>query len=347
MDTLTHALSGALLARASAPKHAQPPSLRRRVAAGFLACASPDLDVVVGIFGPVAFIENHRGVTHSLVLLPVWALLYSFLLAKILREPLGARALYAVTAMSLALHIAGDLITTYGTMILAPFSNWRAQIGTTFIIDPWFTGIIVAGLAASAALRRSRLPAAAALALLAGYVGFQYLQKEKAVAFGERYALEHGLRGASVNVQPRPLSPFNWTVFVSDSQSHHFANVNLVRDAPRATRDGDGFIARLDSAYLPLAQARWETRARFGEDPYAALARDAWSSPALAVFRWFAQLPAFDGLELFRLESTGQESTCVRFIDLRYVVYGRETLPFRYGACRDSPGVPWRLVPPG
>ena len=340
MDTLTHALSGALLARATAPRDAPPPSLRRRIAGGFLACASPDIDVAVGFLGPVAFIENHRGVTHSLVLLPLWALLYSFLLAKILREPLGARALYAVTAMSLALHIAGDLITTYGTMILAPLSDWRAQIGTTFIIDPWFSGVIVAGLAASWTLRRlGRWPAVAACALLAGYVGFQYLQREKAVAFGERYAKEQGIQGASVNVQPRPVSPFNWTVFVYDTDGYRFANVNLVRDAPRVHREGDGFVARLDSAYLPLAQARWQKRARFGEGAEAALARDAWNSPALAPFRWFAQLPAFDGFE--------QGSACVRFVDLRYIVPGRDTLPFRYGACRDGPGAAWRLLAPG
>ena len=340
MDTLTHALSGALLARATAPKDSPLPSLRRRIAAGFLACASPDLDVVVGAFGPVAFIENHRGVTHSLVLLQLWALLYSFLLAKILREPLGGRALYAVTAMGLALHIAGDVITTYGTMILAPFSSWRAQIGTTFIIDPWFSGIIFAGLAASWALRRlGRWPAVAACAILAGYVGFQYLQKEKAIEFGERYASEHGIAGARINVQPRPVSPFNWTVFVSDAEWHYFANVNLVRQVPRPAVAGDGFIARLDSAYLPLAQAHWQKRARFGDDPDAALVRDAWGSPALAPFRWFAQLPAFDGFEA--------GSTCVRFIDLRYIVPGRAALPFRFGACRDAPGAQWRLLPPG
>src|SRR5262249_14512766 len=159
MDTLTHALSGALLARATAPRDEPRPPLRRRIAAGFLACASPDLDIVSAMVGPVAYLENHRGVTHSLILLPLWALLYSWILAKILREPRGWRGLYGITAMGLALHVAGDVITTYGTMILAPFSNWRAEIGTTFIIDPWFTGIILAGLLASLALRRARWPA--------------------------------------------------------------------------------------------------------------------------------------------------------------------------------------------
>jgi len=45
----------------------------RRIAAGFFACAAPDLDFVTGFAGPVSYLENHRGVTHSLILLPLWA----------------------------------------------------------------------------------------------------------------------------------------------------------------------------------------------------------------------------------------------------------------------------------
>ena len=206
MDTLTHALSGALLARATAPKDAPQGSIPRRVAAGFLACAAPDLDFVAGFAGPVQYLLNHRGVTHSLLMLPLWALPLSWLLAKMLREPRGWRALYGVTALSIGLHIAGDVITTFGTMVLAPLSDWRAQIGTTFIIDLWFTGIIAAGLIASAFLRRARWPAVAASAVLVGYVGFQYLQKERAIEFGERYARNHGIGGATINAQPRPVS---------------------------------------------------------------------------------------------------------------------------------------------
>src|SRR5689334_4217453 len=172
MDTLTHALSGALLARATASKDAPPRSLPRRIAAGFLACASPDLDFVVGWFGPVAYLENHRGVTHSLLLLPLWALGLSWLLAKILREPGGWRALYGITAMAIGAHVAGDLITSYGTMILAPFSDWRAGIGTTFIIDLWFSGIIIVGLLGCLFLQKTRIPAVSGLLALAGYVGF-------------------------------------------------------------------------------------------------------------------------------------------------------------------------------
>lgn len=335
MDTLTHALSGALLARATAQGVASQMALPRRITAGFLACAAPDLDIVFRFFGPVAYLENHRGVTHSLILLPLWALLYSWILAKILRERRGWRMLYLITALSLALHVAGDIITSYGTMILAPLSDWRAQIGTTFIIDPWFSGIILAGLALSAILRHSRWPAIVGCALLASYVGFQYVQRENAIAFGERYAGEQGLRGATVNVQPRPASPFNWTVFVSDADAHRFAHVNLIRETSRPAGAEDGFFAKIDSVYEPLSAAHWETRPRYGEGAEKALAQEAWNSQVMGVYRWFADLPAFDGAS----------STCAWFIDLRFYTPGR-TQPFRYGACRDQPAGPWKLVTP-
>ena len=120
MDTLTHALSGALLARATAPGGATGAQRLKRVVAGFLACAAPDLDFVVGFLGPVRYLELHRGVSHSLLLLPAWAWLLSWLLAALLRDRRGWRAYFGVTGMGLAAHIAGDVITSFGTMVLAP-----------------------------------------------------------------------------------------------------------------------------------------------------------------------------------------------------------------------------------
>ena len=173
MDTLTHALSGALLARATVPRDAPPRSIPRRIAAGFFACAFPDIDFVIGFVGPVEYLLHHRGATHSLVLLPLWALVVAWILAKILREPRGWHALYGVSALGIGAHVLGDLVTSYGTMILAPLSDARYGWGTTFIIDVWFSGVIVAGLAASAVRYRSRLPSVAACAALVAYVLFQ------------------------------------------------------------------------------------------------------------------------------------------------------------------------------
>jgi len=307
MDTLTHALSGALIARATAARDAPRDEVRRRVAAGFLACAAPDLDIVFAFFGQLEYLTNHRGITHSLVLLPLWALLLSWLLARILREPRGWRALYGVSALA---------------------------IGTTFIIDLWFTGIIVAGLVASRVWRNRRLPAIAATAVLLGYIGAQAVLKYQAEEFGDKYAASIGLARAQVTVQPQPLSPFNWMVFVSDDTAHRYTRVNLLRKTYLPVASDAGFFARVEAAYRPLNLAQWETRPRYGATPEEQmLARDAWGSPALAFFRWFAELPAFDGIS--------QGSTCVWFVDLRFATPGRDAMPFRFGACR-KPGEPWR-----
>jgi inner membrane protein len=326
-----------LLARATAPKDAPPRSLPRRIAAGFFACAAPDLDFVTGLAGSVEYLTQHRGVTHSLILLPLWAFAVSWLLAKILREPRGWRALYGVSAMSIGLHIAGDVITSFGTMVLAPFSDWRAALGTTFIIDPWFSGIIVAGLILSIFFRKAKFPSIAALAFLVCYLGFQYVQKEKALEFGVEYAKTRAMKDAKITAYPRPVSPFNWTVFVSDDNAHRFSHINLYRTEAKPYRPGDGFIARIDSPYLPLAQAIWVRRTRYGETDQDFI-REVWNADALAVYRWFADLPAFDGLS--------KDPTCAFFADLRFLTPGREGTPFRYGACRDRPGAPWRLQPP-
>jgi inner membrane protein len=333
MDTLTHALSGALLARATAGSDAPPRSIPRRVAAGFFAAAAPDLDFALALVSPLLYLEQHRGPTHSFILLPVWALVLSWALAKLLREPRGWRALYGVTALGLGVHILGDLITSFGTIIFAPLSYERYGWGTTFIIDLWFSGIILAGLAASLLWRATRLPAVAASVVLVGYVGFLGVLKERALEYARDYARAQGLANVDFTAYPRAVSPFNWTVYASDELSHRYAHVNLVRKEPLPP--AHDFVGRMNSAFQPLALAQWETRPRYGASAAEqALARSAWESPALGFMRWFAEKPAFDGL--------GRGSTCVWFVDLRFVNPGREWVPFQYGACRESESAPWR-----
>jgi inner membrane protein len=338
MDTLTHALSGALLARATAPQQADEKTLplRRRLFIGFLAAAVPDLDFVISYVGPVEYILHHRGVTHSLVLLPLWAFLLARLCAVLWRDR-PWKAYFGIIAMCLGLHVAGDWITSFGTMVLAPFSDLRVGIGTTFIIDLWFTGIIVVGLAVAAVWRRSPIPAIAGLAALCGYVAFQGVMLQRAIEWGEAYARDAGLKQAKVSAQPRPVSPFNWMVLVEHGEEMRYSLVNLVRREALQPGADAGFITRLDAVYLPLAQAQWVLATRFGtSDRERAIAREAWNQPQLAFYRWFAEHPV-----LLRVDA-GNPSTCVWFQDLRFFTPGRQSWPFRYGMCREDGGR-WEL----
>jgi inner membrane protein len=339
MDTLTHALSGALIARAVAPAQTRPaaPTTRQLVMAGTVAALFPDTDILTTLLSPLTYLTLHRGVTHSFLLLPVWAVLLALLMALTTRKLPAWRDYVLVCGLGVGIHILGDWITSFGTMFLAPLSDARFALGTTFIVDLAFTGIILAGLFASLLWRKSRIPATAALTVLCGYVGMQAWLRQQAIEFGERYAEANGLIGAQVDALPRPPLPGNWTVVVSAGEEYRFAHINLWRDSvPNAAPDA-GLIARIHASFAPPANATWEATARFGlSEADRALALEAWGQGQFGFYRWFAELPA-----LYRIDR-GNPSTCVWFQDLRFLTPGRVASPFRYGLCREAGG-PWGL----
>jgi len=338
VDPVTHALSGALLARATAPRQARIP-VAARVAAGLAAAVFPDVDWVLTLVSPVAYLTGHRGVTHSVVLLPFWAWLLAWACAKLDRGR-GAtwRDYFGVCALGVGIHILGDLITSFGTIVLAPLSDARFALSTTFIVDLWLTGIILAGLAASAVWRRSRVPATIGLGLVAGYVGLQAVLHSRAVDFGVAYARAAGLAATRVDAIPRPVSPFNWMIVIDTPELYHHAFVNLVRDrAPPAPTPASGFIAQLDAAYQPLAAAKWIATEKLGPAGASrALARKVLESSELGFYRWFAEYPV-----LYRIDR-GNPSTCVWFDDLRFETPGRDSSFFRFGMCAEGESGDWR-----
>ena len=340
MDTLTHALSGALLARATTGIEKPALPLGRRVAIGALVAAFPDIDIIASWISPLSYLYHHRGVTHSLLMLPLWTVLLALIFALIWRRGPGWKTYVPVVSLSLAVHIAGDWITTFGTMIFAPLSDFRHGIGTTFIIDLWFSGIIVAGLAASLIWRRSRKPAVAGLTVLAAYVVMQYALLQQAVDFGERHARATGMTKARVTAMPRPVSPFNWMVVIENGTDYHYSHINLIRKSVHAAAADAGFIARLDAVYRPLDQALWDTNVRFGKGAQGAAVRAVFEHPQFAFFRWFAAYPALHSVD------GDAAQLCVWFKDLRFLTPGREGFPFIYGMCSNSAGPmrPFRLL---
>jgi inner membrane protein len=340
MDTLTHALSGALVARATAREAAQPGALtlNQRVAAGFLAAAFPDIDFALRLVDTLTYLNLHRGLTHSLVMLPVWTLLLAWLLSRLLPGRPPWRALAEPVALGLAMHIAGDAITAYGTTIFAPLSNLQVEFPLVYVVDPWVTGILVAGLACATVSRTSgRAVAAAFLALLAAYVGFLAVLQQRAVAAGVAHASARGWVQPAVTALPQPFSPFHWKIVIAAGDFYEVADVSLWRRRPREDPGREAWmLRRIAAGYRPVAAALWQRHTRHGETAAEIeLAQEVWRQPVMAPFRRFAAYPALDGIAI------GPREACVWFVDLRF------TLPaappsFRYGACREGDG-PWEL----
>jgi inner membrane protein len=291
---------------------------------------------VLSFISPSAYLLYHRGVTHSLIMLPIWAIALAWIFARL--DPARPRwqAYFGVVAGSIGIHILGDVITSFGTVMLAPLSDRRFALDTTFIIDLWFTGIIVVALLAAWVFRRSRIPAVIGLVVLAGYVGLQGYAHGVAVEFGREYAQAQGIPSAKVTAQPRPVSPFNWMVVVENGEEFRYAFVNVLRQKPRpAPAPGAGLIERLDAAYVPLANATWQRAERFGAPSAREQAMEAWRAEPLGFFRWFAAYPV-----LLRIDHA-TAARCVWFRDLRFLTPGRDSWPFQFGVCRNGGDDTW------
>ena len=134
MDPVTHAASGALLMLAL-PRR---PQTRWAVPLAALATASPDIDTAF-CWTPELFLDLHRGITHSLAFLPLFAFLLA-LLARPLRRPqtpgrFSLAGCWLLCAGCLGLHLWLDAVTSYGTMMLLPFSHFRVRLNAVFIVD--------------------------------------------------------------------------------------------------------------------------------------------------------------------------------------------------------------------
>lgn len=307
------------------------------VALGFVAAAFPDSDVVLRVVSDLAYLRGHRGVTHSLLLLPLWALLLGWLASHAFRRREAWRRYAWLAAACIGIHIAGDWITQFGTMLFAPLSDARFGLGSVFIIDLVFSGIIVAGLVVSAVLWRSRLPALLALLLLLpAWVGVTVIGRNEALSFARDYVRQHGIQAQIIDAAPRPGSPFNWSVVVFDGTRYHVAHVNTRRSEPLVAGADANFVRRFSAPYAPLHLAQWEQLEKFGTDA-PALAREVWEHPDFAFFRWFAMYPL-----AYRVEQHAQD-TCVWYRDLRFGFPGRTSTPFRFGMCRNGTDDAWSL----
>jgi membrane-bound metal-dependent hydrolase YbcI (DUF457 family) len=154
MDTITHGIAGALLAKAAfngADLFPPEPVHKRRIITWSLTLGAifPDSDVLRDFISrdPMLMITWHRSLTHSLLCMPIWTVLLAALTFAVCRwrkwdspSYIGLCGLWAVGILS---HIFLDLVTTFGTMIWSPYRWSRPAWDILFIIDFSFTAILL------------------------------------------------------------------------------------------------------------------------------------------------------------------------------------------------------------
>jgi len=154
MDTITHGIAGALVSKAifrGDDLFAARSMNRQRLVTWSLTLGAifPDADTFRDMFShnPLLIITWHRSVTHSFLMLPLWALLLALGTQQIARwrrwdSPPFAK-LFAIYAVGILSHIFLDLVTTFGTMIWSPWAWSRPAWDLLFIVDFTFTAIVL------------------------------------------------------------------------------------------------------------------------------------------------------------------------------------------------------------
>ena len=143
MDNLTHSLVGLTAAKAGLEK-LSPGATTLCI----LAANAPDVDILVLIFkGRWAFLQHHRGLTHSIVgaaglalALPLVFYLGDWIIAQIRkREPrVRLKGLLLASILTTATHPLLDWTNNYGIRLLLPWNPRWFYGDFAFVIDPFF-----------------------------------------------------------------------------------------------------------------------------------------------------------------------------------------------------------------
>lgn len=336
MDTATHALLGALAVQAMPSRgDGTPLTSGKRMVIAAAAAVFPDLDYLGFWIDPYSFLTRwHRGASHSLVMLPLWAVSLALLFSAIAGQWAQWRAFVGPCVIGLLSHVAIDLTTVFGMQILAPLHDYRAALSITFDFDPWITLIAAIGLAA-ACYRRS-LARWSGMILL-GYLVFHAAMQRSALTVAQRYAEARQIADSSLYALPQPLSPFHWKLVVAAGDRYAVSHLNQLGDVAMPVLPAAGGLLSMTSAYRSKQRLAWSELSRFGNNSDArALALGVWEQEVFSGFRRFAALPF-----LYRIDH-GKGGACVWFSDLRYLLPTVKA-PFRYGMCRFSAGSDWYL----
>ena len=142
MDNLTHTAIAIFLSRIGLGRWSA-----RGTAIVVVAANVPDLDVVCWAGGPVSYLSYHRHLTHSLLLMPVMALVAVAAVRLAGRKPVEWKGAFWAALIGVASHLLLDWTNIYGIRLWLPFSSGWARGDLTGVVDLWIWAVALLGLA--------------------------------------------------------------------------------------------------------------------------------------------------------------------------------------------------------
>ena len=260
MDSLTQIVLGASVAAAVVPAAHR----RAALAAGAALGTLPDLDgipIALMTDDPVLRMTLHRGLSHSLLVLPlvaaaIWWLFRRFGRGRVAEAPI--RWFWAI-ALALVTHPVLDAFTVYGTQLWWPLRPPPAMWSSLFIIDPLYTVWLLAGVVVALFAGPRQLAGRAltlGLALSTAYLGWSLVAKTLVDRDAQHSLAAMGLADAPRFSVPMPANTVLWRVvaMTPDGYVEGFRSLVADRGPMRFTRYSSDVAALRANADLPAVQ---------------------------------------------------------------------------------------------
>lgn len=242
MDNLSHTLAALALSQAGLNRKTRYATLTMVIGANL-----PDVDVASALGGSIAYLEYHRGITHSILGAAVLAgaLAAVVYLAgqkasppKKAGPPLDPRWLGVAALIALESHVLMDFTNPYGIRPFLPFSaRWFAW-DIMPIIDLLLWALLILGLAlpplfrliseeVGAARTKPRAGALFALGSMVVLWGVRDMAHRRVLTMldSHTYGQENPVQFGAF---PSPVNPFAWNGVVETGSAFHILSANAL-----------------------------------------------------------------------------------------------------------------------
>lgn len=235
MDPVTHGLIGASASLSVAAKE----KTRLAALSGATGAMLPDLDILIDCASdPLLQLEFHRQFSHSLLFIPIVALIATVLCWWITKKRLTLKETYLFSLLGTATAGLADAFTSYGVQLLWPFADDRFAWNLISVFDPLFTlGIIL--LLVLALLKKNSLLSCFALIWAAMYLLFGWSQQQKARKTAYELADQRDHRIQKLIIKPTIANELLWSIRYISNDSLYADGVRLLPFAKPAIYGGE------------------------------------------------------------------------------------------------------------
>lgn len=235
MDPISQASLGASLSQSFAKNNSMQFSA---LVIGALAGMAPDLDILIrSATDPILFLEFHRQFTHSLIFIPIGALLCSLVFYPLMHlrwlqtkwpaAKLSFTQIYLFSFLGYATHGLLDACTSYGTQLFWPFSSERFAWNIVSIIDPLFTLPVIFFISLAAYRKKVRY-ARIAFVYAVLFLSLGVLQYQRAEQAVTALAEQRGHQVERVHLKPSFANRHVWKMIYEYDGRYYVDAVKLL-----------------------------------------------------------------------------------------------------------------------